>query len=220
MASSIPRADGEFHQRLITLVKWLEDNMEEKGYDVAWIRSVLFPTFKEWNTAYGNYVDKSTRTKILTAIKREVRKKMEKAYSEIVRMVKANVKTTDAERLFLNIVPVAVSYHKRIPVTSTAPHLEFVTALAGRLTIEYWELESDSKAMPRGAGAFEFWYKIMDHAPVSISELTNVLIDFQSPLVIDFDASERGKTVYCVARWISPTGEKGPWTVVLMVIVP
>jgi hypothetical protein len=60
----------------------------------------------------------------------------------------------------------------------------------------------------------------LDHAPVHINELTIMLIDFQTPLVIDFDAADRGKTLYFVARWVSPTGEKGPWTVITMVVIP
>jgi hypothetical protein len=137
-------------------------------------------------------------------------------------MVKGNPNTSDDERIDIFIKPNAPTFHPKVPVTNTPPEVHVDTSIPKRLTFHYWEEGRDdgSKAMPHGAGSFELWCAIMDHRPEDENALTHVLIDFQSPLVMDFSEADRGKILYFVARWVSPTGEKGPWTIIMMVVIP
>jgi hypothetical protein len=217
-----PHSDLFFDRNVCALDDFLGANGEKKKYDMAWYLEEYKPRVTRWKTGYGLYNNKDVRTRLITIEKNAARTDLEPFYSEGRRMVKGNRNTTDGERAAIHIPPNKRTAHPKLPVTSTPPEIHVDISIPKRLTFNYWEEGRDdgSKAMPHGAGSFELWSKLLDHEPAHMDELTHVLIDFQSPLVMDFDDSERGKTLYFIARWVSPTGEKGPWTVVMRVIVP
>lgn len=56
----------------------------------------------------------------------------------------------------------------------------------------------------------------VDSAPPGIrsaneSELRFVAVDTNAPFVLNFTSEDGGKTAYYWLRWVSPTGERGPW---------
>lgn len=38
-----------------------------------------------------------------------------------------------------------------------------------------------------------------------------VAVDTNAPFVLNFTSEDGGKTAYYWLRWVSPTGERGPW---------
>jgi hypothetical protein len=215
-------SDLFFDKKVCALDDFLGDKGVKENYDMVWYATNYHPRTTRWRTAFGQYNNKDIRTRLITIEKNAARTDLEPVYNDGRRMVKGNPNTTDGERIAIHIAPNARPKHPKIPVTSTPPEIHVDTHIPKRLTFNYWEEGRDdgSKAMPHGAGSFELWSALLDHEPAHMDELTHMQIDFQSPLVMDFDDSERGKTLYFIARWVSPTGEKGPWTVVMRVIVP
>lgn len=68
------------------------------------------------------------------------------------------------------------------------------------------------KAKPAGVLGVEIWNKVGTTPPAGESELRFVAVDTNAPYVLDFDAADGGKTAYYWLRWVSPTGERGPWS--------
>jgi hypothetical protein len=217
-----PNSDFIFDRNVCALDDFFTANMVKENYDTAWVLDKWRVRVLRWKAAWAAYKNKDTRTRLIILEKIAARKDLKPFYQEGRRMVKGNPNTSDEERIAIFIAPNARPKHPIIPVTNTPPEVHVDTSMPMRLTFNYWEEGRDdgSKAMPHGAGSVECWSAILDHAPEHIDELTHVEVDFQSPLVMDWDNSDRGKTLYYVLRWVSPTGEKGPWTVIMKVIIP
>jgi hypothetical protein len=68
------------------------------------------------------------------------------------------------------------------------------------------------KAKPAGVMGVEIWNKVGTTPPANESELRFVAVDTNAPYVMNFDSNDGGKTNYVWLRWVSPTGERGPWS--------
>lgn len=51
-----------------------------------------------------------------------------------------------------------------------------------------------------------------DPPPADPDELTFLAVDTRTPYTTDFDGADAGKTAHHMLRWVSTTGEKGPWS--------
>jgi hypothetical protein len=220
MATKASRSDVAFHRRLKAMVEWLQENMEAKGYDKEYVKGVLVKMLKRWTAIYTQCLDKQYRNKAMIIEKRAVRKEAAKVYAEGVRMIKANEKTTDAERITLEIAPNAPFSREPIPVTNTAPVMSFIIAVAMQILIYFRESDAKRKGLPAGAGGIEFRWAVLPDVPHSIEELTNILFITKGKLLLTFKEEDRGKFVRLAARWISPSGEQGAWTLIMSVMIP
>ncbi len=58
----------------------------------------------------------------------------------------------------------------------------------------------------------EIWNKVGIAPPAGEGDLRFVAVDTNSPYTLTFDSADGGKTNYVWKRWVSPTGECGPWS--------
>jgi hypothetical protein len=72
------------------------------------------------------------------------------------------------------------------------------------------ESSSTSKAKPPRVTGAEIWVKVSPAGDPK--ELMFRAIDMRTPYTTDFDGADAGKTAHYVLRWVSTTGEKGPWS--------
>jgi hypothetical protein len=220
MAAKVSRSDAAFHRKFKNAEEWLRKNMAAKGYDQAYINDIVVLMYKKWDHIYTLWLDKQNRSKAMTIEKNAVRKEAEAVYAEMVRMIKANENTTDAERVALEIAPNAPVSHDPTPVTNTAPVLNFVISVMMQILIFFREKDAKRKGLPVGAGGIEFRWEILPYEPTDIKELTNIVFITKGKLLLKFKQEDRGKYVRLVARWISPSGEQGPWTLITSVMIP
>ena len=68
------------------------------------------------------------------------------------------------------------------------------------------------KAKPAGVLGVEIWNKVGTTPPSGENDLRFVAVDTSAPYVMNFDAADGGKINYVWMRWVSPTGERGPWS--------
>jgi hypothetical protein len=108
------------------------------------------------------------------------------------------------------------------PINPPKSYPEFIidTSIIRCLRILFWDFGSKSKAKPHGVHGSEIRWAILDHPPVSVEELIHSSFDTRSPFELMFDERERGKTVYFCLRWESTRGDKGPWSEIVMAIIP
>jgi hypothetical protein len=58
----------------------------------------------------------------------------------------------------------------------------------------------------------EIWNKVGTTPPTGENDLRFVAVDTSAPYMLNFPAEHGGKTAYYWLRWVSPTGERGPWS--------
>lgn len=69
----------------------------------------------------------------------------------------------------------------------------------------------DKRGKPAGVLGAEVWSKVGGDAPASDGDFSMIALKTSSPLIIDYPMTEAGKTVWYRLRWVTTSGEKGPW---------
>ena len=68
------------------------------------------------------------------------------------------------------------------------------------------------KAKPDGVMGAELWVKVGDPPPSDPSELSFLSVDTRTPYVANFAGADGGQTAHYMLRWVSTSGEMGPWS--------
>ncbi|MDR0814878.1 MAG: hypothetical protein LBN37_03900 [Bacteroidales bacterium] len=222
----IPRSDDRFNAWAVNLLRYIDfhsANWDTPAVAFTEVQAMLDP----WKAALANADNPETRTKATVKVKNELRKAFE---AEIRRVVKAyityNPAVTDADRDNMAL-PVHKTTHTPAPAPTTVPEFRVDTSIIRRLTVHFQAAGSKIKAKPAGVHGAEIRWAIID-APAAgvetpklgVSTLVNSSFDTNSPLTLEFDEPERGKSVYLCLRWENTRGEKGPWSDIMMAIVP
>jgi hypothetical protein len=77
-----------------------------------------------------------------------------------------------------------------------------------------------SKAKPDGQHGMEMVWEIASEKPAHVRNLSHSAFDTRSPLTLEFDEEECGRTLWYAARWENTRGEKGPWSEILSIVIP
>jgi hypothetical protein len=219
MAISIPRKDGDFDERQQVITAKTSACLNVWAINASWYMNQLIPAKQAWETAWANYQDPAQRTKVITFIKNKTRKAYEKLLRLLVQMLESNPLITDDDRRAMGIV---IRDTSRTPVKPPKNYPEFIidTSIIRCLVIFFWDLGSKSKAKPHGVHGAEIRWAILDKPPLSVDELVHSGFDTRSPFELTFNESDRGKMVYFCLRWENTRGEKGPWSEIVMAIIP
>jgi hypothetical protein len=220
MKVTIPVKDAVFYTFQLGLMTMVMSKALGWKLDMDWINNLLLPARVEYETAYALWQNIHTRTPDVIKRKRAARKAYEKLLRQLIKMLKASPNITDEEREEMQIAIDKGGNQPPIPVTNTPPSIEYDTSISGRLTTTLSEKDSTSKGMPYGAGSAEVRSAVLDHEPTDSEELTSSVTIYQVVYVQDFNVSMEGKAMYSMYRWVSPTGEKGPWSRIYRIIIP
>jgi hypothetical protein len=216
---SIPTKDTDFHERQEAITAKTEANLSVWSMNQTWFTGQLIPAKQAWETAWANWQDPAQRTPLITFIKNEKRKAYEKLLRILVQMLESNPLVTDDDRRAMGI---AIRSKTRTPVPPPDTYPEYIidTSLIRCLIIFFRDLGSKSKAKPRGIHGAEIRWAILDHPPLSVDELIHSGFNTRSPFKLTFSERERGKTVYFCLCWENTRGVKGPWSEIVMAIIP
>ena len=206
---TIPRKDVDFNVWQEIIVKAAIANTQAWLLDPNWIASALTPARTRWNAAWAAYENPVTRTILITATKQNARAEYEKPLKTLVANLKANTRLTDDDRRAAGI-HIRDTRPTPMPVPTTFPVLAIDTSTSRRLTINFRNSETNSKAKPKGVQGAEFKWIIADEKP-TVEQLTNSTFDTRTPCTLVFNDQQRAKTVWICARWQNTRGEKGPW---------
>jgi hypothetical protein len=215
----IPSKDADFVPWAGNFCTCLSANRERFNVPVEAV-NILLAQKNVWDVKYAAAEAPATQTKASVREKNNAREALEKTVRHFVKEYLAyNHSVSDADRDNLGL-PV----HKttRTPIATPASVPEFMpdSSIIRRLTIHFRDGNSTSGAKPAGVHGAEIRWGILDAAPASINDLTRSGFDTHTPFSLDFDESERGKCAYFCLRWENTRGEKGPWSEIMMAIVP
>jgi hypothetical protein len=219
MAKTIPNKDADFHDRQDIITATTEENMTKWGINKPWYDDQIAPAKREWVTAWNDYLNLMQRTRLITFIKNEKRQTYERMLRILVQVINCNPQITNEERCGMGI---AVRDRTGTPVKQpkSYPTFNVDSSMIRRLKIVFWDLDATSKAKPHEIHGAEICWAILDHPPLSVDELIHSSFDTRSPFTLTFTESERGKAVYFCLRWENTRGEKGPWSEIVMAIIP
>jgi hypothetical protein len=99
-----------------------------------------------------------------------------------------------------------------IPIPTTYPALTVTHPSYGVVGISFKDSESAGRGRPFGVHGIEILWGILTSPPTTHADLTNSSFKTRSPLKLNFEQIDFGKTIYMVARWENTRAEKGPWS--------
>jgi hypothetical protein len=219
MARTIPRKDVDFHEKQKVITSKTKPKLTAWGISKPWFDEQVSPAKEEWVSAWANCQDPAQRTLYITFLKNEKRKAYEKLLRILVKMLKSSPLVTDDDRRSMGIEIRDASWTPVKP-PKTYPEFTVDSSMIRCLRISFRDLGSKSKAKPYGVHGAEIRWAILDKPPVLVEELVHSNFDTHSPFELTFTDHERGKSVYFCLRWENTRGEKGPWSEIVMAIVP
>jgi hypothetical protein len=174
----------------------------------------------DWDRKYEIAETPSLRTKATVREKNLSRNTLKKQLRLFIKEYLAfNHAVTDADRDNMGL-PVYKTTRTPVPIPTWIPEFWFDTSVLRRLIVHFRDNGKKSGAKPAGVHGAEIRWCILNHAPVSIDELVSSAFATHSPFTLEFDESDRGKAVYFCLRWENTKGEKGPWSEIMMAIIP
>lgn len=210
MADYIPGPDASFQAWQANFVTYANANLAALGL-VAGDMTPVTAAQTTWNTAFPAHVAAVNAAKAAKQTKDEARQAYVAVIRPLVRRLQASAVVSDAERASLGIT-VKATPSPIGPPTAT-PMVVVDTANRLQHTLRFVDASNPTKrAKPAGVMGVEIWNKVGTTPPADENDLQFVAVDTSSPYVLAFDGAEGGKTAYYWLRYVSPTGERGPWS--------
>ncbi|HLX68489.1 MAG TPA: hypothetical protein VKV04_02575, partial [Verrucomicrobiae bacterium] len=119
-------------------------------------------------------------------------------------------------------LPVHDSTRTPNPPPATEPILNVSSPLHGTIRFVVHDSaapDSHSHAKPAGYQGFELFEQIGGTPPVTSAGMTPLNIQTKTSFTFTEDPANAGKTFYYLARWVNTTGEPGPWSAVVSVVL-
>ena len=209
MADYIPGPDANFQAWQANFVTYANANLAALGLTAADMAPITAAQ-GTWATAFPAHVAAVAAAKAAKQTKDEARAGYVAVIRPLVRRLQASPLVSDAERSSLGITVRQEPGPIGPPTTAPVCTIECGNRLQQVLRFND-SATPTRKAKPAGAIGVEIWNKVGTTPPAGEADLRFVAVDTNSPYVMNFDSADGGKTNYVWMRWVSPTGERGPW---------
>ncbi|HYF13860.1 MAG TPA: hypothetical protein VD971_02175 [Phycisphaerales bacterium] len=209
MADYIPGPDADFNVWQNNFVTYANANLAALGL-VAADMSPITSAQSTWATNFPAHVAAKQAAQAAKAAKDDARRAYVAVIRPLVRRLQASTQVSDAERASLGITVEQTPAPIGPPATAPVCSIECGARLQHTLRFVD-ETTPTRRAKPPGVLGVEIWHKVGTTPPANEGELRFVAVDTNAPYVVSYDAADGGKTAYYWLRWISPSGERGPW---------
>ncbi|MDR3251767.1 MAG: hypothetical protein LBT42_08920 [Tannerella sp.] len=215
----IPRGDRQFREWLATLLGYVVENRErwnvtEEACEETELKATAF------QSAYDVYIMPDMRTQSVTLLKTETRNAAEKSVRVFLKSyITYNPLVEDVDRINMNLRVHKTSRTAVLPPAKYPLH-ETDTSMIRWLVIRFFDEETRRKAKPEGVHGCEVWWAIHEQGDATVDDLTHSSFCTRTPLRLEFNDRQRGKTVRFCLRWENTRGEKGPWSPIESAVVP
>lgn len=210
MADYIPGPDANFQAWQSNFVTYANANLAALGLTAADMAPITAAQ-TTWTTAYPAHIAAANAAKAAREAKTEARQGYVAVIRPLVRRLQASAQVSDAERAALGIT--VRQEPAPIGAPTTAPLVSVECGSRLQHTLRFVDSATPTRrGKPAGVLGVEIWSKVGTTPPASESDLRFVAVDTSAPYVLNFPSEEGGKTAYYWLRWVSPTGERGPWS--------
>ncbi|MGE3107186.1 MAG: hypothetical protein AB7O77_02420 [Phycisphaerales bacterium] len=209
MADYLPGPDADYQAWVTNFVTYANANLAALGLVAADMTPVT-TNQTTFNTNFAAHIAAKAAAQAAKQSKDESRSGLTAAIRPLVRRLQASTVVSDAEKASLGIT--VAQQPGPIGPPTTAPICSIECGARLQHTLRFVdETTPTRKAKPAGVLGVEIWNKVGETPPANESELRFVAVDTNAPYVLNFPAADGGKTAYYWMRWVSPTGERGPW---------
>jgi hypothetical protein len=213
----IPRNDKEFENFFRNITDYVIDNNARWKHIQQNDMDEIESQFSLWMKAYEpTLVPHSPQ---LTAEKNRVRAEVEKYLRRFINRFLRFEPVTDLDRDNMKIPNPDLI---RTPHIDVKEVVEFELKLRNirEILVNFWVKGEKHHAKPAGYDGAVIIWDILDEPPESIHDLTLHTMASRTPHALEFDETERGKTVYIAAAWQNERGLVGNWSEILNAVVP
>jgi hypothetical protein len=203
----------------------VEDNRVTVGFGTqtpygTWYDTHYVPLQTAYLAAYQTWDNPATSTPVAFDNLKDAEKAFFPAYREFYGMMRASVLVTNASLEAMGYPPRSSGGHSHHPVDRY--FIDLILKPLGNLVISvaFVNRDTGSSVIPYYLTGAVIYYVISDTPVVNQNALPYSRLATRSPLELTFSPEDRGKTVYLAARWQNRRGELGPWSEIVMAVIP
>jgi hypothetical protein len=188
-----------------------------------WLDRVFAPAFEHFAEAYKRWDNPTTRTRGATAALYEAEREFKPAYRHLyVGFLKNNPMVEPGDFVNMGLPVRSDGTRTAAPVPDSHPSVRVELPVLCRIVVHFFSREHlhHPRAKPAGVHGCELRWAILDAAPVNLAELRYSSFATRSPFTLDFQSTDRGKTLYFALCWENTRGKKGPFSSIQNVIIP
>jgi hypothetical protein len=199
---------------------YLEANLAKWPVPGDWEKAVR-DSFDALEAAYEKWSNPATQTKATHADMEAKRGLFEKAVEPLVQMLKSLPMLTPYDFEMLQIPAPGDRPYPRIGKPKTWPVLQMTVIGHGSVEFSYRDVETpDVTARPHGVSYAIVRMGFSEKENPSIDDLTYTpLVMTRTPQRRLFPPDCIGLTLHAISAWVNPTGEQGPWSTMVKVVV-
>jgi hypothetical protein len=210
MADYLPGPDADYQAWVSNFVTYANANLAALGLTAADLTPITTAQ-TAWNTGFAAHIAAKNAAQAAKQTKDENRAALTANLRPLVRRLQASAVVSDAEKAALGIT--VAQQPGPIGPPTTAPQVSLECGNRLQHTLRFVDSATPTRrAKPAGVLGVEIWNKVGTAPPASEAELRFVAVDTSAPYVLNFPSTDGGKTAYYWLRWVSPTGERGPWS--------
>lgn len=210
MADYLPGPDADYQACVTNFVTYANANLAALGL-VAGDMTPVTTAQTAWNTGFAAHIAAKAAAQAAKQTKDENRAALTGNLRPLVRRLQASAVVSDAEKASLGIT--VAQQPGPIGPPTTAPICNISCGARLQHTLSFVdETTPTRKAKPAGVLGVEIWNHVGIAPPAGEGDLRFVAVDTNAPYVLNFPSADGGKTAYYWLRWVSPTGERGPWS--------
>lgn len=210
----MPRPDGNFSAWANHFDPAVKEWWDAHGLDTTDLKP-LNDALAAWNVAFAHHVAAQNAAHAARQEKDQARAALEGAARPIVNFVRSFPTTTDADRASLGI---ALRRLGGPPASAPATRPLVFLARAARFThtLRFSDEATPTRAArPKGVLGAEVWVALSPPntpPPADESALRFLALAVTAPQEAVYPAEAVGQTAHYMLRWLSTTGERGPWS--------
>lgn len=216
----IPRADGDFAAYANHYYAAVEKFWSVQGLDESDLKP-LKEALSAWNAAYPKHVAAQNAAEAARQSKDAAKRELERQIRPVSAFVQSYPKTTDADRAAIGI-SVRDTGGTPVPAPTSRPLLlvESGSRLTHRLRIfdesasPHAARGGTRKARPRGTLGAEVYLAVvapLEQPPADFNNYKFVRTVTRGSAEVTFEPPQGGSRAAYLVRWVSATGEPGPW---------
>jgi len=221
MPDFIPTGDGPLHEFVLNFFTVATGSAAELGLTPEQVTTLT--TLKtNWVASRADKLSKETAYASAVAAEGDDLALLIAHVRLVSALIQLHPSTTDAMRVALGIT-IAKKGHTPIAAPTTHPVLSVEIAGLHQHRIAFVDSDrTQSKARPKSAASCELRELVLPlaaPAPIDPEEMPFLAQDTRSPYLLEHAPQEVGKVAHYAGRWSSPTGQTGPWSAVVSLII-
>lgn len=210
----MPRPDADFGAWANHFDPAVKEWWDAHGLDTTDLKP-LNDALAAWNAAFAAHVSAQNAARAARQDKDAARATLEATARPVVNFVQSFPTTTDAERASLGIALRRVG-GPASPTPATRPLVHLARAARFTHTLRFSDEATPTRsARPKGVLGAEVWVALTgpnQPPPADEAALRFLALAVTAPQEAVYPAEAVGQTAHYVLRWVSTTGERGPWS--------